>query len=1472
MTAKITDGTDSRDVFYGDSGDDIMHGYGGDDALMGYGGNNQLFGGDGNDFMVSYEGNDLMDGGAGNDTLESHGGNDTFVGGAGNDSISLYGSVYTDGEWQKVDAGDGDDRIELFGARFQESADLTGGAGIDTLKITSALFHNFTAMSEASGFEQIDGYVRGNVFGTDDDDHIDFGGLTVVNGVEGLNIDGGAGNDDLFGTEARDQISGGEGHDYIAGNAGDDVLYGQGGDDYIDGGAGNDIIYGNAGNDEAYGGDGNDTIYADDGHNKSFGGDGNDYLEALSGSNLLSGDAGDDVILSRGDGDLTQGDGDTVLGGDGNDTLRLLGTVTSIDGGAGSDTAHFEGAHVHNIDLAASSIEYYSISNPLLGSTLDDRIDLSGATLVNQFNGSASYVDIRGGAGNDTIITGSSDDHLYGEDGNDVLEGGAGNDTIDGGGAWNAPGMDVATYEHAASAVHVDLHLLNQVQDTGGAGKDYLTGIEGLRGSAFNDVLTGSDSTYGELLQGGAGNDTLRGGLGGDTIEGGAGDDVIYGGGRYTDVSGIPPYINKPLVPEHLTQEVLKGGAGADTYVFNGFDDFGEWINFQTWQIVPGPGQTGSVATNFVEDVYGGDTPTLVEFNAGEGDRLDFSNMTWTGRNVPGFINAGLSYSIVGDHTEVYYSQGYLTSTVPGSPVGYAIAHIVLSSKVDLKQVTQNGHTYYVGIDISEGTSGDDHLVAIPAGGSFYGHEGNDTMDSGAGNDWFDGGDGSDTVSYASATGTVRVDLNKTVDQVTGAGGTDRLTNIENLDGSNYNDVLTGNGSDNVLHGSGGNDNLIGNAGNDYLDGGADNDTLNGGTGDDTLVGGTGNDKYYVDSIRDVVLENPGAGTDTVYASVDYGLSANVEDLILTDSAVAGNGNDGNNHIYGTAGHNVLDGGAGNDSLFGNEGDDALHGGVGNDWLDGGSGADTMFGGVGADTYIVDNAGDVVDEHGDRSGDDGAIDTVMASVGYALGYNVENLVLTGSAAIDGAGNELNNVLTGNGASNHLYGGEGNDTLNGGAGDDSLFGGNGKDSLDGGTGADHLYGGAGADIYVVDNAGDIVDESQGVDDGAIDKVMATVNYALTDHVEVLTLTGTADLQGTGNELANTITGNTGNNLLDGAGGNDTLIGGAGTDTLIGGEGNDSLDGGAGADKMYGGHGADTYVVNDIHDVVDETLAVGGVDDGAIDTVNASVDFTLSDLVEVLNLTGTAITGTGNGLDNTLTGNNAANVLYGLGGNDNLDGHAGADTMFGGAGDDTYTVDNMGDVASEESKGAGIDDGGNDRVLASVSYTLGNYIESLTLTGSGVISGTGNDLANNLYGNSAANRLSGMDGNDKIKGGGGDDTIIGGAGNDWLEGDDGSDKFLFSAASVNGTDKIQDFVHGSDWLLFKVADYGFSSGHTLTASEFTVGDHAVGNHAQFVWDSGAHTLYWDHDGAGGDAAVALATFVNGANIDASDLHFT
>lgn len=341
------------------------------------------------------------------------------------------------------------------------------------------------------------------------------------------------------------------------------------------------------------------------------------------------------------------------------------------------------------------------------------------------------------------------------------------------------------------------------------------------------------------------------------------------------------------------------------------------------------------------------------------------------------------------------------------------------------------------------------------------------------------------------------------------------------IDGTPDNDTLQGTDDADTISGLDGDDLLQGGAGDDSLSGGDGDDTLDGGLGLDTLVGGLGDDVYIVDRGGEFIIEEADAGWDTIISSVTRTLSANVERLVLAGSDdINGRGNGLSNVLTGNDGDNLLEGLAEKDTLYGGAGDDTL---------DGGASFDRMIGGTGNDVYYVDRVEDVVVELPDEG-----IDTVMSSVSWHLGANVENLTLIGLGAIEGTGNGLDNVLIGNAKANVLRGRAGDDTL------------------DGGGGRDRMFGGSGDDLYVVDHRGDLVVERAG---GGDDSIEASVSYRLGRHVENLQLTGNGHLKGFGNALDNVITGNDGDNTLFGFGGDDILNGEGGNNRLFGGGGRD-----------------------------------------------------------------------------------------------------------------------------------------------------------------------------------------------------------------------------------------------------------------------------------------------------------------------------
>ena len=669
------------------------------------------------------------------------------------------------------------------------------------------------------------------------------------------------------------------------------------------------------------------------------------------------------------------------------------------------------------------------------------------------------------------------------------------------------------------------------------------------------------------------------------------------------------------------------------------------------------------------------------------------------------------------------------------------------------------------------------------------------------------------------------------------------------IEGTSGNDVLNGLGGNDSITGLAGDDTLDGGSGNDYLYGGAGNDTylFGRGAGLDFIIGETGSsgtldkiqfaadvlptDVVVTREYSDLVLSIYGT-TDQLLVSGYYLNGASIENIQFLS----------NNTVWDAAaieaqrllripsdGDNLLNGTSAADVIYGYGGSDTIYGYAGNDTLDGGTGVDTLVGGLGDDIYIVDSTSDVVIENANEG-----IDAVQSSASYTLSANVENLYLSGTTAINGSGNELNNYLVGNSAANTLSGGSGGDVLNG------------------GVGADTLIGGTGDDGYNVDNAADSVVEN--LNEG-IDTVSSFVSYALPDNVENLELHITGGL-GTGNALDNVLFSFYGSNVLNGAAGSDTLYSYSGLDTLNGGTGedtyivdhtnntineylnegtdtvqssvtftlgtnlenltlsgintingtgnaqNNTFTGNSAANVLTGGGGDDTYILG-AGDTVVENANEG------TDTVQTAATDTLGANVENLILTGTArINGTGNALDNRITGNIANNTLTGGAGNDTLDGGGGTDTLIGGAGNDYFIIDTSADAVTENANE------GTDTVQAAFTYTLGANLENLVLAPNVLTGGAGDDtyvvtsgdtvteaasagtdtvqtditytLGSNLEnltltgstaingtGNTLDNVLVGNIAINTLTGGAGNDLLNGGAGNDTLAGDTGND---------------------------------------------------------------------------------------------------
>ncbi|MBS0162474.1 MAG: hypothetical protein JSR64_06570 [Nitrospira sp.] len=1259
-SADVLDGGAGADELQGGGGDDILYGGTGMDLLAGFGGNDFLDGGTNNDELQGGLGDDALWGGGSNDRIFGQEGDDTLFGDEGDDE--LQGDVGNDtlfgGEGQ--DALFGQDGNDLLSGEAGDDV-LNGGAGNDQLD-------GGDGIDDVQGREGNDSLVGGvgNDFLYGD------GNNPTVPSLEGGNdtLDGQEGDDQLWGGAGRDQLFGGEGGDQLVGDAGDDQLYGgtgddllvgdspfflnQAGADLLDGGEGNDVLQGGAGDDDLQGRSGDDYLIGGDGVDTyRFNlGDGADTIQdtAVQSNRLVFGEGitAESVRL-----DVAPNDSLVLRVGNGGDMVQITGF--GLNAPEFHSIRQFEFADGTVLTDAELLARGFQLSSPAAGGSLQ------GTSFADHIQGSQVADWLYGRDGNDVLLGGQGDDALEGGEGDDELDGGDGNDRLYGNEGFNVlrggEGNDVLDSAGLGDqlfggtgddAYHLRAtgQIITEAMD---AGRDtvYLTPTESLTFQAPNNVENVSieddvflSPTTQVNLVGNALDNELSGS---HRLDGQAGNDTLIGTGDNTFVFG-PGY----------GQDVVR--MGMQVYAHSGLDQ----VQFLAG-VAPSDLSLERQANDLVVKVSGtADELRVQSYYQSPANMVDqflFADGTiWTSGEFESRVRTFIG---VGADESFYGSEG--DDTIRGMAGNDQIRASAGNDVLD------GG----AGNDFLEGYVGNDVYVF----GRGYGQDAIDEQGDGADIDTLqlvDGITAGDIILQATPdfqTDAV-LTIKNTADHVTLAGffqsDWNRVDRIQFSDGTvwDYSAMLAHTEGVNLVgteetdyqYGNVTNDTLFGLGGDDILAGGAGNDTLDGGMGVDRMTGGTGNDLYVVDTINDVVTEQAGQGTDTVQSSVTYVLGSNLENLTLIgNGAINGTGNSLNNILIGNAAANVLTGGAGNDTYVVGVGDTVVESaGAGTDtvksdisWtletnlenlvltgitavngtgnslantltgnsaaniLSGAAGADTLIGAQGDDLYIVDNVGDKVTESVGEG-----IDTIQSSVTYTLSANVENLTLSGTSAVNGTGNGLDNLMIGNSAANKLTGGAGNDTYVVGAGDTvieainagidtvqssvthtlagnvenlTLLGtgtinGTGNtlnNILIGNNAANTLTGGAGDDTYVV-GAGDTVVEAL---NAGIDTVQSSVTWTLGANVENLTLTGTAAINGTGNTLANVLTGNAGNNALAGGDGNDTLSGGKGNDALNGGTGNDVF-------QFARGDGQDT--ITDASGTGDRLSFASGID--------------------------------------------------------------------------------------------------------------------------------------------------------------------------------------------------------------------------------------------------------------------------------------
>ena len=518
-------------------------------------------------------------------------------------------------------------------------------------------------------------------------------------------------------------------------------------------------------------------------------------------------------------------------------------------------------------------------------------------------------------------------------------------------------------------------------------------------------------------------------------------------------------------------------------------------------------------------------------------------------------------------------------------------------------------------------------------------------------------------------------------------------------------------------------------------------------------------------------------------------------------------GTAGADRIFGLGGNDTLLGDAGNDKLYGGAGNDKLFGGKGHDLLDGGIGHDTMTGGFGNDTYAVDHIGDVTVEKAGQG-----TDTVLAKISHTLSANVENLTLTGSAAINGTGNGLSNVLIGNGADN---------------------------VLDGGAGADVMIGGAGNDTYVADNAGDVISDASG-----IDTVLSPVSFALASNLENLILIGGAAINGVGNGLNNVLSGNGADNVLDG---------------------------GAGADVLIGGDGNDTYVVDNAGDSISDTSGTDTVQSSISITLASGIENLVLIGSAAINGTGNTSANTliGNGAANTLAGGAGNDTILGGAGADQLFGNGGDDILRPGADTNADFVDGGTGINTADYSDftTGVTVAFSNLGIGTTVGTGGDTLQNIF----NVIGGSGNDDLQPAFG-----LAYGGAGDDTLRGFaglfGGSSVLRGGLGHDTLIGSAATTQY-FQLELNQGADVVANFETGIDRLRLDHTEFNLPEADLLNFQVRNLASGAaIANTnllGQFIFVQNTFGLYFDQDGTDpGFAPVLIATLTGFASVASSD----
>ncbi len=1400
--------SDTAEILLGtDGADGLLDGMGGDDLIFGFAGNDVIAGGAGNDIISGGDGADTVTGGAGDDTLYGHGaaGDGDGTGGA---DTAVYADARAGYRISAVTTGSG---VAVLSVRDVSTA--TGDEGTDTL----------------TGFEALrfdDGTFRVAGSGSND------GEILVGTGGserEGAALDGGDGDDTIFGFAGDDVIHGGDGDDIMTGGAGDDVIDG-GGHDTADaavylgrhnGGTGSEYSFQTKRIHEN-GVAVNLLIVTDIGANNrawDMVDEGEDTLRGVEFLNFadqtgvatstlsttlveIIGDGMDNTLAGdTGDQRISGGGGaDRIVGGGGNDT---------IDGGAGEDTAVFLGGRdAHNVtpESDGAGADSIVVRDGFGGSatlTNIESVEFSNTTLAVSGTGTGSDSNdiVFGSVGDDAVAGGPGGDLIFGFGGEDSIEGGAGDDVVDGG-----AGNDTAVYA--------------------GALRDFqFTTVNGALVVRDERDADGLDEGHDSLTN----FETLRFGSGDVAVS-----DIFFATGNAAQMVG------------HATRNgVFYGEGGGHSFAsFGGSDRF---------QFLTAMDSTSSSKT------------TIAGFDGGSGDRIALADidglrnlgaetMTDAGGTFTRLRHSGSGFEldVRGDHPDILGHVQYIgNKPIEESDAFLDNLPLISGSRERLPDLA----SWFEPGDPGETPS----FAAVV--------DGTDINAAGIGLTLSTEG-----VLGGVFTGTSNVTVRVTVTHESGERAYGEFTIsavLSDLDGTTDGESLVDPTTiGRVINGLGGDDTLRGGRGDDTLHGGSAMVGVEIGTDNDAAVYEDDFEGYRVwaewvtigntETARFTVRDIRGAGGDDEGEDTAVG----IEEFRFGDGArrvvTAGNATEADEFVVGTNAPDSFGGDAGADLIFGFGGLDNLNGGPGDDLMAGGGGNDTLDGAEGWDIAVF------------LGGREDYTITEIRSAGGRIGHSVRD----GDPArggFDGTDNLVNvealRFLGDDAAADTtdissvrldiIRGSSGPDTIVGGAGTQTITGDAGADTIAGGAGDDRIYGHLADDHSASENeidtavflgqatsysvtaelggespelngvatfkVQDIDGEANGGDDGRDTAVGFEAFRFGSDTLAVVRADRTS---GHGaNEIivgsmgedsgATGIEGGMGDDLIFGFGGADTISGGEGGDTIMGGDGNDTVEGGAGTmdTAVHRGDRNDYKItaflptdLNPARILVEDEMPMRHGNDGQDELTGVETLRFLGGAsgtpTDILAEPATADVIMGSTGDDIITGGNGGQEIFGGGGNDTITGGNGVDVALFGAHIHGYnfTASSTRDAytgISLQYRTVHTELGGTTRLNGIEKIRFGaNEYTPRTFSITDDISGTdGNEI---LLGTDDPDTISSGAGDDVIFGFGGDDRLNGGSGNNEIHGGRGAD--IMRGGGGEDTIHVDTFTGNPDRIQF------------------------------------------------------------------------